>query len=122
MSDIRPVWTPPVEPDVLEARLRKALQHYWPTLLAGVDPQKAAGREAQIFDVPGSPPMRIRIGLRGTEVTQFRQQRTAIRAEFVGLAVQEQQVWDVQAVAMIDRDTRAMLDLRLKATINLRRP
>ena len=121
MANERPIWTPPVEPDVLEARLRSVLRRRWPALLGVAEVQKSSEQEAQIFDVPDGPPMRMKIWLRGTELTSFGRQRSAVRAEFVGIAAEEQQLWDVQAVAFIDRDTRAILDLRVRATVNLRR-
>ena len=121
MADDRPIWTPPAEPGELEARLRSVLRQQWPVLLSGAELHKAPNQEAPVFDVPGAPPMRMKIWLRNTELTSFGRQRAAVRAEFVALAAQEQQLWDVQSVAFIDRDTRAILDLRLRATINLRR-
>ena len=65
--------------------------------------------------------MRMKIALRATQITTYRKQRSAVRADFIGIAAQDQQLWDVQAVAFIDRDTKAILDLRLRASVNLRR-
>ena len=117
----RPVWTPPEEPDELESRLRQVLRDQWPAMLSAAESAPATGLEAQIFDVPGAPPMRMKIALRAAQITTYRNQRSAVRADFIGIAAQDQQLWDVQAVAFIDRDTKAILDLRLRASVNLRR-
>ena len=90
-------------------------------MLSAAESASASGLEAQIFDVPGAPPMRMKIALRATQITTYRNQRSAVRADFIGIAAQDQQLWDVQAVAFIDRDTKAILDLRLRASVNLRR-
>jgi hypothetical protein len=117
----RPVWTPPEEPNVLESRLRQVFRNQWPVMLSAAESAPATGLEAQIFDVPGAPPMRMKIALLATQITNYRNQRSAVRADLIGIAAQDQQLWDVQAVAFIDRDTKAILDLSLRASVNLSR-